>query len=219
MTTSLKRKSTIRRKKKERITEQRKRQILDAALTVFSRKSFGAVTIPDISQEAGVAVGTIYNYFDNKHDLLLSLVRTYLITGPLVDLVARPPQWDDAEFMSSFLENRLTSGAENIGRFFFLFNEIQRNRELRDEYMADILTPLLKVLEKRVESGVASGAFHSSNPEVAARGLVGMILGFSLLRQIEGDRSPFQSTSNDEIVTEVTNLLLNGLLSRKDQSQ
>jgi AcrR family transcriptional regulator len=48
--------------------------ILDAASAVFSRMGFVEARIADIAAEAGVSVGTLYNYFRNKDDVISSLV-------------------------------------------------------------------------------------------------------------------------------------------------
>jgi AcrR family transcriptional regulator len=52
----------------------RRTQILDAATQVFARKGFNRATIRDVAKVAGVADGTIYNYFANKTDLLFGLL-------------------------------------------------------------------------------------------------------------------------------------------------
>src|SRR5713101_5630828 len=52
----------------------RRTQILDAATRVFATKGFNRATIRDVSRDAGVADGTIYNYFANKTDLLFGLL-------------------------------------------------------------------------------------------------------------------------------------------------
>src|SRR5215467_16396943 len=52
----------------------RRAQILDAATRVFASKGFNRATIRDVAQDAGVADGTIYNYFANKTDLLFGLL-------------------------------------------------------------------------------------------------------------------------------------------------
>lgn len=59
----------------DRRTERaRKRQrILRAAIEVFSQKGFYHAKISEIARKAGVADGTIYLYFDNKDDLLISI--------------------------------------------------------------------------------------------------------------------------------------------------
>jgi len=47
--------------------------IIQAALEVFSRNNFQNSTISQIAQKAGVAEGTIYQYFKNKEDLFFSI--------------------------------------------------------------------------------------------------------------------------------------------------
>src|SRR5262245_25560993 len=48
-------------------------RILDAAVRIFARKGFFGAKVSEIASEAGVADGTIYLYFKNKDDLLISL--------------------------------------------------------------------------------------------------------------------------------------------------
>ncbi len=51
----------------------KQKQILDAAITVFASKGYHIATMQDIANEADMAVGTIYNYFKNKDDVIVSL--------------------------------------------------------------------------------------------------------------------------------------------------
>jgi TetR/AcrR family fatty acid metabolism transcriptional regulator len=46
---------------------------LEAAKEIFSQKGFGKARISEIAQLAGVAEGTIFDYFENKEDLILSI--------------------------------------------------------------------------------------------------------------------------------------------------
>ncbi len=48
-------------------------KIIGAATKVFAKKGFYKATVSDIAQEAGIADGTIYIYFDHKDDILISL--------------------------------------------------------------------------------------------------------------------------------------------------
>jgi len=50
----------------------RKRAILDAALTVFSRKGYAATAVDDVAEEARIAKGTLYLYFKSKEALYLA---------------------------------------------------------------------------------------------------------------------------------------------------
>ncbi|HND32361.1 MAG TPA: helix-turn-helix domain-containing protein, partial [Myxococcota bacterium] len=52
---------------------ERHSQILDAAIDVFAEKGFHKARIADVAERAGVADGTIYLYFKNKEELLLTI--------------------------------------------------------------------------------------------------------------------------------------------------
>ncbi|PIP36466.1 MAG: TetR/AcrR family transcriptional regulator [Desulfobacterales bacterium CG07_land_8_20_14_0_80_52_14] len=59
--------------RKEREREQRRQQIMVAALRVFSAKGFNKSTMEDIATEAELSPGTLYLYFRNKDELFASL--------------------------------------------------------------------------------------------------------------------------------------------------
>jgi TetR/AcrR family acrAB operon transcriptional repressor len=61
------------RRTKEEAAATRK-QVLEAALQVFSQKGYAATTLDDIAHEAGVTRGAIYWHFSNKADLYNTLV-------------------------------------------------------------------------------------------------------------------------------------------------
>jgi len=51
----------------------RRESIIQAAIEIFIKKGFQAATISEIAQRAGVAEGSIYQYFKNKEDLFFSI--------------------------------------------------------------------------------------------------------------------------------------------------
>ncbi len=51
----------------------RRQIILDAALTLFAAKDFRSVTVREIARQAGVSIGTIYNYYPNLTELFLDV--------------------------------------------------------------------------------------------------------------------------------------------------
>jgi TetR/AcrR family transcriptional regulator, fatty acid metabolism regulator protein len=51
----------------------RRRQILDAAVRVFARQGFHSCRVADIADEAGVAYGLVYHYFDSKEQVMNDL--------------------------------------------------------------------------------------------------------------------------------------------------
>jgi TetR/AcrR family fatty acid metabolism transcriptional regulator len=56
-----------------RRSQDKRHRILEAATRVFARKGYFASRVSDVARKAGVADGTIYLYFRNKDDILVSL--------------------------------------------------------------------------------------------------------------------------------------------------
>lgn len=203
-----------REERKEQITEYRRKQILDAALAVFSSKGYGEATIPDIAREAGVAVGTIYNYYESKRDLLVSLVDAFVVTAPFRELLVQSGKADDRTFVRSLIENRLDWGSENFERFLFVFTEILRDPELRQQFAEQVLASVLQFPEKYIREKISSGEFRRVNNKVIVRALVGMVMGFLLLRQLEGEKSPAKGMPQPKLAAELADFVLEGLQKR-----
>ncbi len=66
-----------RRTKKE--AAETRRQILETALDVFSRKGFSRTTFVDIAQQIGLTKGAVYWHFKTKTDLLVALIEECVI--------------------------------------------------------------------------------------------------------------------------------------------
>src|SRR3712207_2425068 len=60
--------------KRERQAEERRNQLVDAALRLFAEKGFEKTTIKDLTEAVGVAQGLIYHYFESKEELLFAAV-------------------------------------------------------------------------------------------------------------------------------------------------
>lgn len=68
-------------------TELRKTQVLDAATTCFRLHGFHNTSIMQISKAAGMSVGHIYHYFENKEAIISAIVDRELLN--LLTIVAR----------------------------------------------------------------------------------------------------------------------------------
>lgn len=58
----------------ERIREDRKQKLIDAAFHVFAEETYHSASVSKIAKEAGVSKGLLYNYFDTKEDLLRAIM-------------------------------------------------------------------------------------------------------------------------------------------------
>jgi AcrR family transcriptional regulator len=62
------------------VKEEKRQAIIDAAIKAFAKKGYQYATIEEIAKEAGVAKGLVHVYFENKLDLLLSVILLFAQT-------------------------------------------------------------------------------------------------------------------------------------------
>src|SRR6476661_2642082 len=68
----------------------RRSQILDAALVCFGKRGFHQASMHDISAEAGISVGLIYRYFENKEAVISAMADRH--KKEIADLIERAKQ-------------------------------------------------------------------------------------------------------------------------------
>ena len=208
--------STEKSKRKER-TETRRKQILKAALEVFTQKGYSAATVPEIAQAAGVAAGTIYLYYPSKRELFVAVVKDLIITTPLLKLIDKMPQGDIDVVFRDILKDRLDLIKNPIFyRMPPLMGEVLRDSELKDLWLKDFLQPFLGRIEAGYRMMSELGRFRKLEPTVAVRAVGGMIIGFLMLRVVEGKTSPLNKVEQEKIVDDIVNLLLHGLLKERE---
>jgi len=69
---------------REQKKSERRERIFSAAVDLFNKKGFSNTSMQDIAEKASLAVGTLYNYFPSKNDLLLDIMQEEMeitITG------------------------------------------------------------------------------------------------------------------------------------------
>ena len=84
----------------------RRRQILDAAIRVFARQGFHACRVSDIANEAGVAYGLVYHYFNSKEQVLneLFIERWSLLLAAIEEIDSRPtPPREKLDAVAGFI--------------------------------------------------------------------------------------------------------------------
>lgn len=197
-------------KKKEIIAKQRKRQIIAAAREVFSQRGFAEATTAEIAQTAGVSEGTIYNYFSSKRDLLISLIGEYALDESLLNLFGSPPV-NNTDSLPDLLEDRIKIGFENSDLLTLLLAEIQRTPDFGEQYAKQVLEPGLAILKAYLDMRVSNKTLQPVNTEVAARIIVGMVVGLIAVYQIEGEGGFLKKYSVEDLADQVADMMTYGL--------
>jgi AcrR family transcriptional regulator len=210
----------------QRLIEERRNQILDAAALLFARKGYKGATIREIAREAGVAEGTIYNYFDSKHDLLISLPQR--ISWPMVSSFVRSARSqgpdtmaDDEEQMVQLLQASMTSIQQHTDAVKVLLAYIPfMEEEIQSQFLEQTTLFFTRIfdLEGFLQSRIEAGTFRSLDTAIAARAFVGMVLIFVLSQEILPGRKAVPM-SYEKIAREVVQLFLYGAVAQPEEGE
>ena len=197
-----------------RLSRQRAERILEAAAAVFARKGFHQATIREIAELADVAEGTIYNYFADKRDLLVAMTR-YVVAQSASHALAQLEIDDDRAFLAAFLSDRFGFGGHNLNFIRALMTELWTDEGFRQQYLRQVMTPLLGVMEGYLQARVKDGRLRPVNTHVVVRAMTGSFLIFLLLDE-PGQDQPDMGTGREGLVDELVDFFLFGLQPRPE---
>jgi TetR/AcrR family transcriptional regulator, fatty acid metabolism regulator protein len=154
--------------------EDKRRQLLDAAVRVFARKGFHASRVGDIAEEAGVAHGLLYHYFESKDQVLEAVFHENWSV-----LLARIASVEETEEPAA---DQLRHIATIVLRTWLhlpdvvtvVIREFGRSPELA-ERLGELTQPI-DAIQRVIERGVARGEFRKDvDPRFAAAVVYGSI--------------------------------------------
>jgi len=186
-------------------------RILKAAIEVFAKNGFYATRVSEIAKAAGVADGTIYLYFKNKEDVLITIFEegiTRLLT------ILREVAESDEPF-----ENRITRIVElQLGLLEeqrdlaeVITVNLRQSSRLLKQYATPLFMQYIDVIAGVVREGQEEGAFRKDlNPRVVARSLFGALDAILLTWALgEGDPAALRKAASH-----CASLFLEGLRKR-----
>lgn len=159
---------------KSRLPEKRAR-IMDAALKVFAEQGFYNARVSEVARAAGVADGTIYLYFSNKDDLLISLFEERM-----EEIIARLREdlastgGDALQRLRRMIERHLSMAVEQPLLAEFITVELRQSAKFVREYENPRFQEYLTVLRDLVEEGQREGLIR---PGLDSRLLVRAVFG------------------------------------------
>lgn len=171
----------------ETIKELRKNQILDAAIEVISERGFERTTIKQIAKQAGVADGTIYNYFTNKAAIMTAIVARMTEAERRDIDFAQAENADFVTFMRSYMPQRIAEIEQELPALKVVLAETLNNAAFRDDVNERIYTPLFALAETYVETLIAQGQVTFADAKTVTRLVAAPVFGMLLLR-LMGDQ-------------------------------
>jgi len=154
----------------------KRNRILQAAIKIFSQKGFFNSKVSEIARSSGVADGTIYLYFKNKEDLLISLFEEKM--GEVVaDVRQRIAGAEGAcAKLKIFIENHMSLLDRETGLIEVLQVELRQSNKFLKDYKPVKFFEYLEVISDILEEGKRQGVIRPDlNVRVARRAIFGAL--------------------------------------------
>jgi AcrR family transcriptional regulator len=141
------------------IQEERRRQILDAAVRAFAQRGYHGCRVSDVAREAGVAYGLVYHYYGSKEALLEAIFKE--TWGAMLATISSVEQLDDParDRVRKVTEIVLRTWRRDPDLVRVLVHEVTRSSQLQRE--TDEIELAFEALRRIIENGQSAGEFRS----------------------------------------------------------
>ena len=151
-------------------------RIIQSATRVFARRGFYQAKVSEIAREAGVADGTIYLYFENKDDILISLFEEQMRVV-LENMKAQVASRDSAVHrLEQFALGHLKLIEQNKDMAEIIQVELRQSSKFMKSYKNEHFAQYLDLIADIIREGQEEGIFKEDIvPDVAKRAIFGAL--------------------------------------------
>jgi AcrR family transcriptional regulator len=192
-------------------SEETRSNILDASIHLFATQGFERTTVSEICLEAGVSKGAFFHHFPTKQDVFLQVLENWLesLDMQLKALIASSSSVADGLVkMAALTRGFFNQSNGQLGMFLEFWEQSRHDPEV----WKDTVAPYRKythLFASYLRKGIEEGSIAPVDPDVAARLIVAMAVGFLLQNMMDPQATDWENTVVDSM-----NLLLNGLKRR-----
>ncbi|MFV1950095.1 MAG: TetR/AcrR family transcriptional regulator [Anaerolineales bacterium] len=194
------------------VSEERKNQILDAAMETFSKVGFHKARMSDIAESSGLSKGSLYWYFENKNDLIVNLLARVFEPElkDLRDLLTDPRPVDDR--LLAYAERSADDMVKMLKwvPLVYDFIALAFRQETIKESIKKFYQQNMEIVETLIQQGLDSGELVADNAKDAAIAIGSILEGTVVLWTY----APEQIDIKKHVMTNM-NILMKGLLPAK----
>ena len=197
-------------------TADKHSKIIRAATKVFAKKGFFNARISDIAKEAKVADGTIYLYFNNKYDMLLSVFEEKI--GKLVEQINTQleKEEDPRRMLEIFIANHLREMKKNKNLAEVIQIELRQTNKIIRDYRNNKFSEYLNIISTIIKLGQAKDVFRKDiMPGIAKRAIFGAMDEIARIWNINMD----SEYKIEETELQVIKIFLVGVLRNSETMQ
>ncbi|BBO78489.1 hypothetical protein DSCW_59060 [Desulfosarcina widdelii] len=197
--------------KNKHLVEKRRRQIILAAIKLFSKKGFHKTTLKELAEEAGLSHGNVYDYVGSKEDIFF-LIHDFL-AGSAMEILNRSLEniQDPIDKLRRMVRGEFNLMDQWADALLLIYQE---SHILKEDFLRRLLEKERVHVEKFeivIQEGISRGQLRECNVRLTANLIKSMIDAWTIKRwdlrahssQLEAERS-------------ILEMMFHGMLTRQD---
>ena len=180
--------SRLSDKKQRMLQKLGKDAIFEAVLELFKEKGLEAVTMQNVAEHAGMATGTLYNYFKNKEQIL-NYVHTKAFQKFYDSALEITTQGEPVNKLEAFLNHCFNFFLENMGTFIVL-EKARLDKQIDSEQIIQWDNKVLDMIEGIIQEGIEGGFYGRVDIKAGAKFIFCIVIGISKMEVTRNSLAP-----------------------------
>jgi AcrR family transcriptional regulator len=195
---------------------ERRSQILQVAIKLFSQNGFRGTTTKEIARAAGVSEAMVFRHYATKEELYHAILDWKACeskqVNPIEIVSEAMAEKDDENVFYLMLLNGLNKHERDPQFMRLLFHSALEGHELAEMFIEQSIIPIYEFLSKYIAERQNDGAIRKEiNPRLIVRAFVGMMIHHALNTSLWDRKHKLLNISNEEAARDFTKILLDGI--------
>lgn len=198
--------------------DERRAQLLQIAVGLFSEKGFSGTTTREIATQAGISEAMVFRHFANKEELYHAILDHKACGGGMKILPwenellqEKMAEKDDFGFFYSLALNALENHKKDVDFMRLMLHSALEGHGLADMFFERFIARLYEFIGEYIIQRQADGAFREVDPRIIVRAFLGMLIHHSLNNLLWDTKRKMLDISKEEAAHEFAVILLNGI--------
>lgn len=195
--------------------DERRQQILQIAMRLFSERGFSGTTTKEIANAAGVSEAMVFRHFANKDDLYSAILDhkacSRRFQNPFEEVADKIAAKDDFGVFYTMALNAIEHHAEDCDFLRLMLHSALEDHDLARIFFESFITDVYEFLGAYISQRQTDGAFREVEPKVVVRAFIGMFVHHSLNNILWDKEQKLLKISSEDAAREFATILLNGI--------
>jgi AcrR family transcriptional regulator len=197
----------------------RRQQIVETATCLFARQGYEGTTTRRIAEQAGINEALLFRHFPSKENLYWTIIEELCSASgrqSRIEAILKSGG-SDLEVFTAIAREFVLRTPRDTELTRLLWYTALENHELSDRFFRTYIAVYYEALAGYIRARIRGGTFRRTDPLLAARGFMGMVVYHFLVQELFGAEK-YQKFNPEEVAETLAGIWLAGMQSQLGHS-